>query len=212
MRNMSKSRPYVIAVDAGPEDRREHKKARTRDELVQAALQLFSRNGFDATTVEDIAAAARVSPRTFFRYFANKEEVLFHRKDEDLASLQAALSARPPEESPLQVLRAAVVEYMERFQAERDFHLLRIKLVRESATLESYGLQLHQEWIRYMGRALARRMQVSPATDLRPLLLASCGVVAMRCALVPWMQSRGTVDISIFANQAFDQIQRGFPA
>jgi AcrR family transcriptional regulator len=212
MRSMSKNRPYAIAVDAGPEDRREHKKARTRDELVQAALQLFSRNGFDATTVEDIAAAARVSPRTFFRYFANKEEVLFHRKDEDLASLQAALSARPPGEAPLQVLRAAVVEYMERLQAEREFHLLRIKLIRESATLESYGLQLHQEWIRYMARALARRMQVSPVTDLRPLLLASCGVVAMRCALVPWMQSRGAVDISVFANQAFDQIQRGFPA
>src|SRR5262245_1549880 len=212
MRSMSKTRPYVIAVDAGPEDRREHKKARTRDELVHAALQLFSRNGFDATTVEDIAAAARVSPRTFFRYFANKEEVLFHRKDEDLASLQAALSARPPGETPLQVLRAAVVEYMERFQVERDFHLLRIKLIRESATLEAYGLQLHQEWIRYMGRALARRMEVSTLTDLRPLLLASCGVVAMRCALVPWMQSKGTVDISVYANQAFDQIQRGFPA
>src|SRR5882672_9333164 len=109
MRAMSKTRPYVIAVDPGPEDRREHKKARTRDDLVQAALGLFSKQGFDATTVEDIAAAARVSPRTFFRYFANKEEVLFHHKDEDLASLQAALSARPPGESALQALRATVV-------------------------------------------------------------------------------------------------------
>src|SRR5262245_60403879 len=110
MRTMSKNRPYVIAVDPGPEDRREHKKARTRDELVQAALGLFSKKGFDATTVEDIAAAAHVSPRTFFRYFANKEEVLFHRKDEDLARLQAALGSRPPEETPLQAMRAAIME------------------------------------------------------------------------------------------------------
>lgn len=209
---MSKTRPYVIATDPDPEDRREHKKARTRDELVQKALDLFARKGFEATTVEDIAAAAGVSPRTFFRYFANKEEVLFPCKDEELASLQAALSARPPEETPLQVMRAAVVEFMQRFQVDRDFHLLRIKLIREAPSLEAYGLQLHQEWIRYMARALARRMRVNPVTDLRPLLLAGCGVIAMRAALVPWTQSRGSVDIRVFANQAFDQIQLGFPA
>jgi AcrR family transcriptional regulator len=211
MRSMSKTRPYVIAVDPGPEDRREHKKARTRDELVQAALGLFSKKGFDATTVEDIAAAAHVSPRTFFRYFANKEEVLFSQKHDDLAALQAGLSGRPAGETPLQAMSAAVLEYMRRFQADRDFHLLRIKLIRESAALEAYALQVHQEWIRYIARILAKRMQVSPITDLRPLLLASCGVVAMRCALVPWVQARGATDICVFARQAFDEIQLGFP-
>jgi AcrR family transcriptional regulator len=208
---MAKTRPYVIAADPGPEDRREHKKARTREDLVQAALELFSRKGFQATTVEDIAAAARVSPRTFFRYFANKEEVLFHRKDEDLASLQAALAARPASETALQALRATVLEYIGRFQQERDFHLLRIRLIREAPSLEAYGLQLHQEWIRYLARALARRMQVDPVADLRPLLLAGCGIIAMRCALVPWMRAHGTVDIGVFISQAFDQMQLGFP-
>lgn len=211
MGSMSKTRPYVIAVAPGPEDRREHKKARTRDELVQAALGLFGKKGFDATTVEDIAAAAHVSPRTFFRYFANKEEVLFSRKYDDLASLQATLDARAAGETPLQAMSAAIMDYMGRFQSEREFHLLRIKLIRESASLEAYALQVHQEWIRYIARVLAKRMQVSPITDLRPLLLASCGVVAMRCALVPWVQSRGATDIGVFAKQAFDEIQQGFP-
>jgi AcrR family transcriptional regulator len=208
---MAKTRPYVIAPDPGPDDRREHKKARTREELVHAALELFSRKGFQATTVEDIAAAARVSPRTFFRYFANKEEVLFHRKDEDLASLQAALAARPASETALQALRATVLEYIGRFQQERDFHLLRIRLIREAPSLEAYGLQLHQEWIRYLARALARRMQVDPVADLRPLLLAGSGIIAMRSALVPWMRARGTVDIGVYISQAFDQMQLGFP-
>src|SRR5262245_30849839 len=124
---MSKTRPYVIAVDRAPEDRREHKKARTRDELVQAALVLFSQKGFETTTVEDIAAAAGVSPRTFFRYFANKEEVMFPCKDDELASMQAALNSRPAAETAVQALRAAVVEYMAGYQSQPDFHHLRIK-------------------------------------------------------------------------------------
>jgi AcrR family transcriptional regulator len=208
---MSKSRPYVITPDPGPEDRREHKKARTRDDLVQAAMRLFTEKGFQNTTVEDIAAAASVSPRTFFRYFASKEEVVFPHKDDELASLQAALTARPATESALQALRAAVVAYLARFQSERDFHLLRIQLIRATPSLEAYGLQLHQEWIRMLARALARRMKVNPTTDLRPLLLAGCGVIAMRSALEPWLQVNGTVDIGTFAAQAFDQMQLGFP-
>lgn len=208
---MSRTRPYVIAPAPGPEGRREHKKAQTRDDLVEAALRLFSRGGFNATTVEDIAAEAKVSPRTFFRYFASKEEVLFHRKDEDLVALEAALNARPPGESALEALRATVVEYLRRFQEDRDFHLLRVRLIRESASLEAYGLHLHQEWIRMLARTLARRMKVNPASDLRPVLLAGCGIIAMRSALVPWMQAKGAVDIGVFAVQAFDQIQQGFP-
>jgi AcrR family transcriptional regulator len=208
---MSRTRPYVIAPDPGAEGRREHKKAQTRDELVAAALRLFSRDGFQATTVEDIAEEAKVSPRTFFRYFANKEEVLFHRKDEDLARLEAELKSRPPGESALEALRATVVEYLRRFQEDRDFHLLRIRLIREAPSLEAYGLQQHQQWIRVLARTLARRMNVSPVSDLRPVLLAGCGIIAMRSALVPWMQARGSIDIGVFAEQAFDQMQQGFP-
>jgi AcrR family transcriptional regulator len=68
---MARTQPYIIAPDPRPEGRREHKKARTRDDLVEAALRLFQKDGFEATTVEDIAEAAGVSPRTFFRYLAS---------------------------------------------------------------------------------------------------------------------------------------------
>jgi AcrR family transcriptional regulator len=207
---MSKTRTYVIAADPGPNARREHKKARTRNDLIDAAVHLFGEKGFAATTVEDIAAAARVSPRTFFRYFATKEEILFPRKDQELASLEAALAARPPDEPPLESMRAIVVEYVESFQAEKDFHLLRIDLIRESWSLEAYGLQLHQQWIRALARVLARRMHVDLATDLRPVLLAGCSIMIIRALLVPWMHAKGDIDIGALADEAFDHMQMGF--
>ena len=62
---------------------RERKKAHTRESIIDAAIDLFERNGFDATTVEEIAAAADISPRTFFRYFESKIDVVMAEKGEN---------------------------------------------------------------------------------------------------------------------------------
>src|ERR1700730_861203 len=90
---------------------RERKKARTSQALEDAALELFSTKGFDATTIEEIADAVEVSPRTFFRYFASKEEVLFARDAARERDLAAFLAARPLGESSLEKLRAALLEW-----------------------------------------------------------------------------------------------------
>src|SRR5438270_5428654 len=79
---------------------RELHAARTRDAIVSAALELFEERGFQATTVDEIAARADIAPRTFFRYFPTKEAVLFARAADDRAKLVAALDARPFDEHP----------------------------------------------------------------------------------------------------------------
>jgi AcrR family transcriptional regulator len=84
---------------------RERKKARTREAIIDAALDLFERNGYDDTTIEDIAAAAEVSPRTFFRYFDSKLELIMVRADSKHDDLGPALAARPPEEGLLEAIR-----------------------------------------------------------------------------------------------------------
>jgi AcrR family transcriptional regulator len=85
---------------------RERKKARTKAAIQQHALRLFREQGYDATTVEQIAEAAEVSPSTFFRYFPTKEDVVLSDDYDPL--LVAAFKAQPPELSPIQAMRRAM--------------------------------------------------------------------------------------------------------
>lgn len=89
---------------------RERKKQRTRDALVRAALELIITRGYEETTVDDIAAAVDVSQRTFFRYFASKEDVAVFVPRLAESYVVAAVRARPPGEAPLEMLRRAVLD------------------------------------------------------------------------------------------------------
>ncbi|MGE3673266.1 MAG: TetR family transcriptional regulator, partial [Polyangiaceae bacterium] len=86
---------------------RERKKARTREALVEAAQRLFVKQGYDSTTVDEIAAEAEVSRRTFFRYFPTKEAVVFPDNAERLERFRQLLRAVEPGESPFASVRRA---------------------------------------------------------------------------------------------------------
>ncbi len=101
--------PYCARVP--PSALRDRKRERTRRALLEAAVELFETRGYDETTVADIAAAAEVGTRTFFNYFASKEELLFPEPDERVRMAVAAIASRrvgePPFEVLLRALRAA---------------------------------------------------------------------------------------------------------
>ncbi|WBB61036.1 TetR family transcriptional regulator [Streptomyces sp. WMMC500] len=120
---------------------RERKKLRTRQAIRAAARRLIDARGYDATTIEQIAAAAEVSPSTVFRYFRNKEQIVL--RDEDYAFTGAELlRARPADEPPLVALRAAVSAMVrasyEEFNAE---YRWRMELVRQVPALRA---QMHE--------------------------------------------------------------------
>lgn len=89
---------------------RERKKARLRLELTKAAVGLFQQQGFDATTVEQIASAVETSPRTFFRYFGTKEDVLFGDAPDRLEQFRATLAAADPDRPALEIVSDALTE------------------------------------------------------------------------------------------------------
>lgn len=125
-------------VDAA-EGLRERKKARTRDAIIDAALELFEEKGYEATTVEDIAAAAEVSPRTFFRYFESKLDLVMARTDTKHRLLGSLLLARPPGESLLVAMRAVL-------RAELDVQLEDPRVRRE------FQVMLTTPSLRYLAR------------------------------------------------------------
>ncbi|WP_330180931.1 TetR/AcrR family transcriptional regulator [Nocardia sp. NBC_01503] len=91
-----------------PSALRDRKRERTRRALYEAAVEMFESRGYEATTVADIAAAAEVGTRTFFNYFASKEELLFPEPDDRVSAAAQAIAARRPDERPVEVLLRAL--------------------------------------------------------------------------------------------------------
>ncbi|MFJ8916554.1 TetR/AcrR family transcriptional regulator [Amycolatopsis sp. NPDC102389] len=89
---------------------RDRKRARTRQALIDAATELFERKGYDETTIADITAAAEIGARTFFSYFASKEELLFPDAGERVRAAIDAIATRGPAEGPAEVLLRALGE------------------------------------------------------------------------------------------------------
>lgn len=104
--------PQPPALDPEPEGLRERKKRQTREAIAAAALDLFARQGYAATTIAQIAAAADVSPRTVFGYFASKEELIFLDQAEWFGRLEARITGRPDHETAPEALRAWMEEML----------------------------------------------------------------------------------------------------
>jgi len=125
---------------------RERKRARTRQALIDAAVELFERHGYDKTTIADIAAAADISPRTFFGYFASKEDLLFADGDARLQTALQAIEQRAPDEGPVDVVLRAVREIAgSGDDMVGKMAQLRLRLIRAVPALRGRALQLQQD-------------------------------------------------------------------
>jgi AcrR family transcriptional regulator len=135
---------------------RERKRVRTRQSLVDAATELFERHGYDQTTVADIAAAAEIGTRTFFSYFASKEELLFPESDARVRAAVAEIGARGPDDGPADVLLRA----LRRIGEDSDdmsgrLAALRLRLIREVPAVRGRALQIQVDAQREIARHLA---------------------------------------------------------
>lgn len=171
---------------------RERTKARTRQELIDAAFALFAEHGFEACTVDEIAEAADVSPRTFFRYFAVKEDVALARLQDESALLIERLAERPASESPLTALREAIREPLARLKGERELCGI-MKMVESCPSLVARQMALRANKEEQLAEVLAGRMGVDATTDPRPHLIATTFMAGVGRAYRSWIED-GTPD------------------
>ena len=191
---------------------RERHRRRTAADLEEAALTLFTEKGFDAVTIDDIAASADVSRRTFFRYFASKEDVILSDHPRRLGELQAALDRRPADEPAMTALRQAILSLAGSYEEQREHMLRRFRLITETPALEARSLCLQRNWETGVTAMLADRMGVDPAEDLRPGVVAATTMAAMRIATANWLVGGGHGDLPAIVAAALDLLDGGLQA
>lgn len=174
---------------AEPAPLRARKKQRTRDAIIQAAVRLFSEKGFENTTVEEIAAAAEVAPRTFYRYFPTKEDVVFVDQDlEDVAAARALLDLRPAESDMDRVTRA-VREVLKVTGRNLDSLAEMYRLVETTPALQLRMLEVTWRSEKRVAEALLMGKTRGPEVECRARVLAACVSAAMRVVFVSWFHS-----------------------
>ncbi|PKW17176.1 TetR family transcriptional regulator [Saccharopolyspora spinosa] len=163
---------------------RARKKQRTRAALIDAGLDLFLAKGYDATTIDEIAAEVEISSRTFFRYFAGKEDVALAKGAEFDDLVLDALAARPAGEPPLTALRHAVLGMIRESAADDVRRFLRVQhLINKTPPLLAGNLRRAAGSEERLTAEIAARQGVDPARDIRPRVLVGMVWGALRIGL-----------------------------
>ncbi|WP_410586670.1 TetR family transcriptional regulator [Amycolatopsis sp. lyj-23] len=192
---------------------RERKKQRTREALIDAARALFCTHGFEATTIEQIAEAVEVSTRTFFRYFASKEDVALALADEQITAVLEAFAAQPAGLPVLTALQAAATEVMRTYESDPRFLDLQ-NLISVSPALTAARIERATARFDEVASLIGARMGVDPTVDPRPHLVASVALCAVQPAVAAWRAAGRQESESELVGQAFDLLSAGldYPA
>ena len=158
--------------------------------LQEAAIELYAENGYEQTTVAEIAARAGLTERTYFRHFADKREVLFHGSETLQEALQSAVEAAPADDSPLDAIAWGLRRIGPFFDERRAHSLRRHAIIRSSSELQERELMKRGSLAAGLAAVLQRR-GVEPAVAA---LAAESGISVFHLAYERWIadeQGRG---------------------
>lgn len=199
--------PTHRSTDAAPpEGRRAQNRRTTREALVTAALRLFGERGFDAVTVDEIAVAAGVSRRTFFRYFPSKEAAFFAPQEARLAAFEGVLAVQLARTGDAgEAVREALLGMARTYMAERAAVLAAHRVLHAARGLAAWDQQLDSRWEQVIAGAMAPTLGETQA-----VVYAGALVGTVRAGLRRWFDAEGAFDLEDFGRQAFAWLHRGF--
>jgi AcrR family transcriptional regulator len=188
---------------------RDRKKQQTRADLILAALHLVLERGLEHVTAEDISEATGVSPRTFFNYFATKDDALIGDQFVDGDDVCVRLLATDPALPLLSALRLALVPSVERLQAEQDLWFLRMKVICKNPSMMPRLLVRSAVAEEAMISAIATRTGAEPDSGF-PMLVGAVAGAAFRTALIRWATWAGARPLAEFVDEALNSVASGF--
>ncbi len=221
VRTMSKAAksPRATSPSDAPESaagtRAAAQRLKMRRELATAAMELFATKGYEATTVDEIAATAGVARRTFFRHFRSKEEAIFPDHDDTLVRAEAVLNAAPPHEHPLDTVCRGIKEVMKMYAGSPAVSVERYRLTREVPTLREREIASVARYERLFTRYLLGHFDERDHHDGNddPLLAevaASAVVTAHNHVLRRWLRAGGRGDVEAQLDHAFAIVRETF--
>ena len=188
---------------------RERKKLKTRRSIQQHALRLIHEQGYDATTVEQIAEAAEVSPSTFFRYFPTKEDTIL--TDEYDPLIMESLRAQPPDLSPVTAARNTLHEIVGGMLADDRRRILdRARLLGSVSSLRSRQWDQMRETQDLMVGGLAERLGRS-AADLELRSFVAAVLAVWETTVIAWVEDDGRGDLLVMLDQGITFLAAGCP-
>jgi len=199
---------------ARPSGRASSRKEETRRRLVEAAYKLFEQDGFDNVTVDQIAAAAGVARRTFFRHFKSKERVVFPYTDGRLAAYREAVRSRTGGDPAslndlLAVYELIVLGWIE----NRDYMMRSRRVVEASPSLLAFDREVNARWELAIAHEVdGAACDNEPIPSLRARITAGVLVGAVRPAFERWYETEGAVDLVSLGRRALNVAARGLEA
>jgi AcrR family transcriptional regulator len=186
---------------------RELKKQRTRWAIQEHALRLIAEQGYDATTVEQIAAAAEISPSTFFRYFPTKEDVVL--TDDYDPMILAAMEAEAGDEGPVTAIRRAMAAVFAKIGEEEQRRVYeRTRLIMSTPSLRARTVDGFTATTTLLAEGLGRRLGRPPG-ELRVRVIASACIGALTASIYAWMDGDGQPGLAGLVDAALALLEGG---
>jgi AcrR family transcriptional regulator len=178
---------------------RGRKRAETHGRIQAEAMRLFLEHGFEATTLDEIAAAAGVSRRSLFHYFASKEEIVFSTKADFPDLIAEAIGRRPENEPLLDMVENALVDLATRYQSAQARDLAR--LIQDTPALSAGDQAKYEKVERVLAKALADQKGV-PETDIACRVTAATAIGILKLSIAAWLAGDDAAP-DIFGRAAF---------
>jgi TetR/AcrR family transcriptional regulator, regulator of mycofactocin system len=186
------------------------RRATSRAELEQVAFTLFTARGFDATTVDEIAAAAGIGRRTFFRYFPSKNDVPWGAFEDELERMRVRLKACPPEVPVMDAIRYALIDFNRVAPAQVPLHRRRMQLILRVPTLLAHSTLRFAAWRAVVAEFAAERTGHRP-DDLAPQAIAHAVLGVSVAAYEHWLDDPGA-DLGSLLDSAMRELGTAFRA